>query len=863
MSRRKVNAPTPAVIEEFLTDIHEFHVEDRIRSHISLVAIKPGVVATKAYKGADLDEAVAWAAKNNDAGYNVYDHVNHPSRLSKKKAKKEEISLIMAVHVDIDPPKGMTDPEEIEKFRGEIIEKANVLVDVRPHIVMSGNGVQCRWPLDAPMKGTPTTRNRVEAVNRAVAYALGGDHTTDVSRLLRVAGTVNWPSAKKEAEGRVPQMATIVSLADEFATLDDFAKLPVPPKKRTQSASRKDYTQTHVYSEGYQPFTLAEILEAEPDFELDLEIEAEEHPDWSGSEYIASFLRRCIDVFCRDFGCPAADLIGDEDIYRNLMEIVLELPTDGVLGECRRHADAKAEIEGDYGKLGRECVVSVTHAADKDTYREVNDRKAKKFTEQAKRAKPKEDETFEVLSYVEHLKDFAAHIEKSCTIADFPDLKAGAAVPQLLTKATQGNIVHMLDAAGIVARTNQMNDTPEYWPENPKARHDMEQMLKGVARHLWPEQMIEAIKSGAACLGMTDGESVSKELRRAASRNLFHPLKEFCEATPWDKRDRLGAIADCIPSHSSLKEDYIRLFFRQCVVTYKSFENYVANGDGLMLREMVVLVSREQRLGKTLFWKRIIPEGWRALGTQLQIGNNEVNKDSKRRVLGGMACLLDEMESISRPSSHEIFKNFLSETVDTYRAPYDRNDTVRPRTTVFVGAANRMSLTDETGSTRLLIIPVTGRIDLDGLDELLAEEGYLQQCYAQAWYEVMVERQLGYLTDEQHARREYINEEYEVVPDAVQAYQEHMAKHSSAPLYWLQLRQVREVIGATDTKGLAGYLAKSGAHFQLGARVTNAHGDKVRLQKVYAIPVPEAEAAEYFALTDAQLGRRYDEMKQD
>ena len=43
---------------------------------------------------------------------------------------------------------------------------------------------------------------RVEAENRAIDAALGGDATFNIDRLLRLPGTLNFPNRKKRAKGR-------------------------------------------------------------------------------------------------------------------------------------------------------------------------------------------------------------------------------------------------------------------------------------------------------------------------------------------------------------------------------------------------------------------------------------------------------------------------------------------------------------------------------------------------------------------------------------------------------------------------------------------------------------------------------------
>ncbi|MFN3675608.1 MAG: AAA family ATPase [Sphingomonas pseudosanguinis] len=49
----------------------------------------------------------------------------------------------------------------------------------------------------------------VTAINRSIAEQLGGDHCFAVNHLMRLPGTINWPTAAKKRRGRVPVMSAI------------------------------------------------------------------------------------------------------------------------------------------------------------------------------------------------------------------------------------------------------------------------------------------------------------------------------------------------------------------------------------------------------------------------------------------------------------------------------------------------------------------------------------------------------------------------------------------------------------------------------------------------------------------------------
>lgn len=79
-------------------------------------------------------------------------------------------------------------------------------------------------------------RDLVEAINASIAAQTGGDHCQSVAHLMRVPGTINWPTPAKRARGRGETRATVLQ-ADKGATvtLDQMASIfPPPPKDNSE-----------------------------------------------------------------------------------------------------------------------------------------------------------------------------------------------------------------------------------------------------------------------------------------------------------------------------------------------------------------------------------------------------------------------------------------------------------------------------------------------------------------------------------------------------------------------------------------------------------------------------------------------------
>jgi hypothetical protein len=167
-----------------------------------------------------------WVASMNAAGFNMYYALN-PTVDTTEKASKDEVISADFLHVDIDARAGEVVAEELQR-----IQKLVFAFQPRANfIVMSGGGYQAIWRLDHshPVDGENGSQTKlIESYNIALQLKLGGDNTQNIDRILRLPGTVNWPSARKIAKGRVPALAVVkFSCPAVTYALDQF---PDPPQ---------------------------------------------------------------------------------------------------------------------------------------------------------------------------------------------------------------------------------------------------------------------------------------------------------------------------------------------------------------------------------------------------------------------------------------------------------------------------------------------------------------------------------------------------------------------------------------------------------------------------------------------------------
>lgn len=189
----------------------------------------------------DLGKLAAWMAARNGEK-NIYFSVNDLSANTREKASKDEVTRIRGLHADIDPHpmEGGADGKTPEELAAHFnAERARIwamaddwecngkkLPFPRPTaIVDSGGGYQFFWRFEDDEDVSPEL---AEALNRMISAAMGGDNTHDVSRIMRLPGTMNLASEKKRRRGRSDAPARLVEA--DFTRRFRVSDFPDPPK---------------------------------------------------------------------------------------------------------------------------------------------------------------------------------------------------------------------------------------------------------------------------------------------------------------------------------------------------------------------------------------------------------------------------------------------------------------------------------------------------------------------------------------------------------------------------------------------------------------------------------------------------------
>lgn len=190
-----------------------------------------------------IDDAIRFVEEHSR--FNLYYSVNEamPNASSKKKFSKTDIARVHFLHVDVDPRAG----EDITSEQSRILSQLESYKTPPSAIIFSGGGYNALWRLESPVVLTADTpeehiRNAIEVERRNWQFELDfatPDHCRDISRILRLPGTINWPSAEKVAKGRTPALALIHKITDAVYPLSHFMATPSAPVNVSSSASAR------------------------------------------------------------------------------------------------------------------------------------------------------------------------------------------------------------------------------------------------------------------------------------------------------------------------------------------------------------------------------------------------------------------------------------------------------------------------------------------------------------------------------------------------------------------------------------------------------------------------------------------------
>jgi hypothetical protein len=142
------------------------------------------------------EAAEAWVEKMNSTHnmYNIYYTGNETTHGFSKKAAKADVTGLRIVGADVDAKNGRAMERALADAQA---------VPIPPScIVMTGGGFQPIWVLPEVLPPTDENIRRIEALGKRIAELVGGDAIQNIDRIFRMPFTLNYPNARKRAEGR-------------------------------------------------------------------------------------------------------------------------------------------------------------------------------------------------------------------------------------------------------------------------------------------------------------------------------------------------------------------------------------------------------------------------------------------------------------------------------------------------------------------------------------------------------------------------------------------------------------------------------------------------------------------------------------
>jgi hypothetical protein len=182
-----------------------------------LTAVGEGRSApTSTFQPGEEQALARWIEARQIEGRNVYFLVGEPLRPLSKKAAKADMARTRWLHVDADARKDLdwSDGAAVEAELAALRARLDAFSAPPTVIVASGGGLQAFWRLKEffELGGDPGRVAALEALNKGLADALGGDHCHNADRIMRLPGTVNFPNAGKRAMGRRPALARVAAV---------------------------------------------------------------------------------------------------------------------------------------------------------------------------------------------------------------------------------------------------------------------------------------------------------------------------------------------------------------------------------------------------------------------------------------------------------------------------------------------------------------------------------------------------------------------------------------------------------------------------------------------------------------------------
>lgn len=319
---------------------------------------------------------------------------------------------------------------------------------------------------------------------------------------------------------------------------------------------------------------------------------------------------------------------------------------------------------------------------------------------------------------------------------------------------------------------------------------------------------------------------LKSQLYRIGINNSVNPVKDYllkCQRK-WDGNSKLQELYDTLQC-DDISEKFKVKYVRKMLITAV---NLILN-IGIANTEGVLVLAGDQGIGKTRWFKRLVPKEFTSNEKELYyLEGKELDlrkKDSLIESTASWFTELGELSSTFKKSEVDDLKNFITRPSDRFRAPYGMAAKDYRRRTIFVATVNdKEFLNDDTGSRRWWVInckSINYNHNVD-IDAIWGEAVYLWETGKETNY---------FTVDEQREMQEY-NERYESLDNTTLLIMSCF-NFKNEIRYWMKASDVFDIIGRPNnfnTKKLGIALKK----LKLNAKIK--HGTRY-----YAMPSTKDE----------------------
>uniref|UniRef100_UPI0015D26177 VapE domain-containing protein n=1 Tax=unclassified Acinetobacter TaxID=196816 RepID=UPI0015D26177 len=338
---------------------------------------------------------------------------------------------------------------------------------------------------------------------------------------------------------------------------------------------------------------------------------------------------------------------------------------------------------------------------------------------------------------------------------------------------TWENLSYLLDQYGIRVRYNVISKKTEV-------------LIPGHASSIDNKQKATLAEITSLCArnGMPKTE-IAQYLVIIGDRNQYNPVLTWVNSQKWDGVSRFSDLANTITPDDNYSPEMRDILLKRWLISAIAA---AANTGGFESHGALVLVGA-QGTGKTTWFNRLVcPELRRELVLTGALLDTE-NKDTIITAVSHWICELGELDATFRKADIAKLKAFITQGVDKFRRPFEREDDERDRRTIFCASVNQSDyLVDDTGNRRWWTIPAK---NIDYMHEV-----NMQQLWAEVyeWYKA---GERWYLSTDEQAQLKAINESHEQIDPIAekirQACTAPEAKLKSAD--WMIAGEVLEALG--------------------------------------------------------------------